>query len=101
MPEEKLKQIEREKGLFSPLSVLILCAVLTCFAWHVATLSSEAENLARFDRSVNSLLYSFKSRMAVNTNALVYTRNLMNLKPAIVDTANNGEEGVQKALSSD
>jgi signal transduction histidine kinase/CheY-like chemotaxis protein len=81
MPETKLKQIEREKRLFSPVIVFILCAVLTCFAWRVATLSSTAENLARFDRSANSLLYAFKSRMAVYTNALVYTRNLMNLKP--------------------
>lgn len=85
MPEAKLKQIEREKRLFSPFIVFILCAVLTCFAWRVATLSSKAENLARFDRSANSLLYAFKNRMAVYTNALVYTRNLMNLKPDLTD----------------
>lgn len=81
MPEATLRQIERQRRLFSPLVVCTFCASLTTLAWFAAHRASGSENTARFERSAASVLFSFKSRMSFYTNALIYTRNLFNLKP--------------------
>ncbi|MBX3019157.1 MAG: CHASE domain-containing protein [Bdellovibrionaceae bacterium] len=81
MPEATILKYERERMLLSPAVVFVLCSLFTVLAWFVASLLSTAENSARFDRSALSLHYAFKNRMNVYTNALVYTRNLFQLKP--------------------
>lgn len=81
MPEATLRQIERQRRFFSPLVVCTFCAALTTLAWFAAHRASSSENNARFERSASSVLFSFKSRMSFYTNALIYTRNLFNLKP--------------------
>lgn len=81
MPEATLRQIERQRRFFSPLVVCAFCAVLTAVAWLAAHRASSSENTARFERSAAAVLFSFKSRMSFYTNALIYTRNLFNLKP--------------------
>lgn len=81
MSETTSKQKKGEKSFFSPLVVFGLCAVFTLLSWFVADRSSHSENLARFDRSASSLLYSFKGSLTFYTNLLIATRNLLTLNP--------------------
>lgn len=75
------KKTERGKKIFSPAVVFALCAIFTLLAFAGASRLAAAENGARFDRSASSLHDAFKARMAIYVNALVYTRNLLTLKP--------------------
>lgn len=81
MPEATLKQFEAKKVFYSPKVIFVLCAAFISMVWFFANQSSESENRARFERASASLLQSLKSRMDLYTNSLVYTRNLLAIKP--------------------
>lgn len=81
MPEATLREYKRSRRYFSPLVVFLFCAALTAGVWYLADQASSTENSARFDRWATTLLNSFRNRMTVYTNSLIYTRNLISLKP--------------------
>lgn len=58
-----------------------LCMALTLGATYYAFRSSKLENAGRFDRTVTTLANTLRSRMTVYLNALLYTRNLFDVKP--------------------
>lgn len=89
MPEKYRKQIISQKKAFSPVVVFILCALLTMGASFLAYRSSLAENMARFDRSTASLVNSFKSRMSIYINSLIYTKNLFVINPDLTEKEYN------------
>lgn len=81
MPEATIQKYQRERQLFSPVVVFGFCTLFTILAWYTSSVLSKSENDARFERSAASLLYAFQNRMSAYTNALIYTRNLFQLKP--------------------
>lgn len=60
--------------------VFSLCMALTMGASYFAYRSSQLENRARFDRSIVNMSNALRNRMTIYTNALLYTRNLFDIK---------------------
>ncbi|MBL7545449.1 MAG: CHASE domain-containing protein [Bdellovibrionaceae bacterium] len=81
MPEATIEEFKRRSGFYSPKVIFPLCGVFVLLAWSISYYASQTENTTRFERAASSIVYAFKNRMTVYTNALVYTRNLMRLKP--------------------
>ncbi len=63
------------------LFALGFCLALTFGATYFAFRSSRLENAGRFDRTVSNISNTLKNRMTVYINALLYTRNLFEIKP--------------------
>lgn len=58
-----------------------LCMALTLGATYFAFKSSQLENSSRFDRIVTNVTNTLRNRMTVYINAILYTRNLFDIKP--------------------
>lgn len=71
--------------ILTPVIAFGLCLALTVGGTFFAFLSAQNENAGRFERSIGAFQDTLKNRMTIYTNAIVYTRNLFNVKPNLTE----------------
>lgn len=71
--------------ILTPVLAFALCLALTVGATFFAFQSAKTENAGRFDRAIIGFRDTLRNRMIVYTNALIYTRNLFNVKPDLTE----------------